>query len=247
MAIASNSTDKSQTSVELNYYDNPLNEILGITQTIQAPLPLRATTIDDNRIGMTIIQTHAKDTYELNPSELWKDKIKKVFNSWGSDEEDNIVVKIDVHESPGFYRVIYDNVLNEWLTQVDSKPQYNGTFTSDQHLIFPSLGLQVPNFADFAKSCKYEPFLKMHRGTGAPSEIEIQGKESYRYDGGDVVLRTVALGIKQRRLEICARRRDVVTDMGVVLKGLGDKLPVVAGFLASVRYEGWKHGRQGSC
>lgn len=62
-----------------------------------------------------------------------------------------------------------------------------------------------------------------------------------------MVLRTVAFGIKQRRLEICARRRDVVTDTGVVLKGLGDKLPVVAGFLASVRYEGWKHGRQGSC
>lgn len=246
MAIASNSTDESQTSVELNYYDNSLSGTFGIPSLLPAP-PLRTTTIQDTRIGMTVTQTHAKDTDELNPSELWKQKIKKIFNDWGSDEDDKIIVVIDVNESPGFYRVIYNSILNTWSTQVDTQPQYNGTFVSDQHLIFPSLGLQVPNFIDFAKSCKYEPFLKMHRGTGALAEIEKQGNESYRHDGGDVVLRTVAFGIKQRKLEICARRRDVVTDKGVVLKGLGDKLPVVAGFLASVRYEGWKHGRQGGC
>ncbi len=246
MALASNLTDKSQTSVELNYYDNSLQKPFGITQTLHAPLPLRATTITDNRLGMTFTQTHAQDANEENPSELWKEKIKKVFMDWSNTEEDNVVAKIDVNESPGFYRVIYDSVRNTWSSQVDSQPQYNGTFTSDQHLIFPSLGLQVPNFIDFAKSCKYEPFLKMHRGTGTLAELEKQRKESYRYDSPDVVLRTVAFGIKQRKLEICARRRDVVTDKGV-LKGLGDKLPVVVGFLASVRYEGWKYGRQGVC
>ncbi len=244
MAVASNDTDKSQSSMELNYYLNALNEVLGITQTPESPPPLRTTTITDARIDMSFTQVHAKDTNEVNPSELYRKRIGKIFVS---TIEDYLVVKINVTESPGFYRVIYDNVRNTWATQIGAQPQYNGTFTSQQHLIFPSLGLQVPNFFDYARTCKLEPFLKMHRGTGALAEIERQGKESYRYDGGDVVLRTVAFGIKQRKLEICARRRDVVTSQGIILKGLGDKLPVVAGLLASVRYLGDENGRQENC
>ena len=59
------------------------------------------------------------------------------------------------------------------------------------------------------------------------------------------MLRTAAFEIKQRKLDICAQRRDVVTDVGTVLPGLGDKLPVVAGFIAAARFEGWQHGRSG--
>ena len=247
MAIASNSTYNLQSSLELNYYDDFLNQSFGITQTLQAPPPLRTTTITDDRINLTFMQTHTKDTNEVNPPALYKDKIKRIFDNWGTSEEDDLVIRIDIKESPGFYRILYDNVLGTWSTQVSSQRQYNGTFTSDRHLILPALGLQVPDFVDFARNCKYEPFLKMYRGSGTLSEIEKQAKESYRYDGGDVVLRTAAFGLKQRKLEICARRRDIVTDKGVVLEGLGDKLPVVAGLLASVRYEGWKTGRRSDC
>ena len=247
MAISSNNTDKSQSSMELNYYWDALNEVLGITQTPETPPPLRITTITDARIDMSFTQVHAIDTNEVNPSELYRKRIRKIFESGDSTIDDSLIVKINVTESPGFYRVVYDNVHNTWSSQVGAQPQYNGTFTSQQHLIFPSLGLQVPNFFDYARTCKLEPFLKMHRGTGALAEIEMQGKESYRHDGGDVVLRSVAYGIKQRKLEICARRRDIVTDQGVVLKGLGDKLPVVAGFLANMRYLGSANGRQENC
>ena len=63
-----------------------------------------------------------------------------------------------------------------------------------EHLVFPSLGLQVPTFADFERSCKYEPYLKVHRGSDDVTEIERQGNEKYKYDSGDVVLRTASFG-----------------------------------------------------
>ena len=110
------------------------------------------------------------------------------------------------------------------------------------------MGLQIPNFADFERSCKYELYLKVHRGSGDVTEIERQGNERYKYDGGDVVLRTASFGLTQGQLEMCARRRDVVDKNGeIVLQVLGDKLPVVIGLIASYRHEDWSQGKRKGC
>ena len=88
----------------------------------------------------------------------------------------------------------------------------------------------------------------MHRGSGDLTGIERQGFEKYKYDGGDVVMRTAFFGLTQVKLGICARWRDVVDKKGdVVLKKLGDELPVVAGLIASHRYEGWLEGKRKGC
>lgn len=79
----------------------------------------------------------------------------------------------------------------------------------------------------------------MHCGSGSLAELDRLAKEKYREDDGDVVLRTATLGHTQGKLEVCARWKDVVDKDGtVLLQSLGEKLPVVAGFLASCRYEG---------
>lgn len=100
-----------------------------------------------------------------------------------------------VNEEPGFYRVLYDWENTTWAAQIAQKFHENGTFLIGEHLVFPSLGLQIPNFADFERSCKYEPYLKVHRGSGDVAEIERQGNEKYRYDGGDIVLRRASFGL----------------------------------------------------
>lgn len=55
-------------------------------------------------------------------------------------------------EEPGFYRVLYYWGNMTWNTQIVQKFHENGTFLIGEHLVFPSLGLQVPNFADFEQS-----------------------------------------------------------------------------------------------
>ncbi len=211
MAVASNRMKDSQTSVELNYYDDSLKDFFAINTPLQASLPSRITTIIDLRIGMTLIQSHTKDTNEINPSNIWQRSIMKVFKKWDDDFEDALIINFNVDASVGFYCVIYDRASENWTSQVDSQRQDSGKF------IFGSLGLQVPNSVDFSR-CKFEPFLKMYRGIGSYEELEKQGGKNYRSNEG-VVLRTAAFGITQRKLEICARRKDVITDKGVVLKG----------------------------
>ncbi len=123
-----------------------------------------------------------------------------------------------------------------------------GRFELAQHLILRDLGLRAPNFADFSSSCEYEPYLKMHRGNGSLAELEQQGREEYRYDGGDVVLRTASFGATQGKLKMCARWRDVLVKYGnVVLEGLGSRLPVVAGLIASYRYDGVRQEKRKGC
>ena len=88
----------------------------------------------------------------------------------------------------------------------------------------------------------------MHRGNGSNAELQRQGKERYRYDGGDVVLRTALFGLTQGKLEMCAWRRDMLDKNGnVILKGLGDELPVVAGLVISHRYQMWSRGERKGC
>lgn len=159
------------------------------------------------------------------------------------------LANVNVEEEKGVYGVDYDWENGTWSSRIDSQPEHNGTFSiGPQHLILPSLGLQIPNFALFARSCKYEPFLKTHRGNGNLKDIETQGEEKYRHNSKDVVLRTAAFGMKQDGLEICARRRDILDkDGGLVTKGLGPEVHVVAGLIASYRWREWNLGRRKGC
>jgi hypothetical protein len=163
-----------------------------------------------------------------------------------------------------YYRTLYDFKNGIRATQINhldysfeahnaTKGAYqqryeHGRLELGQHLILRDLGLQVPNFADFSSSCEYEPYLKMHRGNGSLAELEQQGREEYRFDGGDLVLRTASFGATQGKLEMCARRGDVLIKYGnVVLEGLGSKLPVVARLIASYRYNGVRQEKRKGC
>ena len=239
-------------TLELNFYDPSYREVFGIPEVNASRYVNRDTTYIEDGSEYQRTRTHFKGMKEPNPDQIWErmtgtqygpTTYQKVF---GGAWYESAPYTLD--EEPGFYRVIYDWEATSWTTQIGQQVHENGTFLIGEHLIFPSLGLQVPNFADFERSCKYEPYLKVHRGSGDVTELQSQAKEKYKYDGGDIVLRTASFGLTQGPLEMCARRRDVVDERGeVVLQGLGDKLPVVAGLIASYRHEEWSLGKRKGC
>ncbi|MCJ1458222.1 hypothetical protein MMC28_008593 [Mycoblastus sanguinarius] len=103
-----------------------------------------------------------------------------------------------------------------------------------------------PNFANLFPQLQTRALpQESYRGNGSIAEIERQGKEKYNRDDGTVILRTVAFGPTQGKLEMCAMRRDVLYERGnVVLEGVGDKLPFAAGLMASYYYKGWAQGKR---
>ena len=245
MAIVSSLWKPARTpsTLELNFYDPSYREVFGIPEVNASRYENRDTTyIEDGSEDGSEYQrtrTHFKGMKEPNPDQIWE---RMIGGAW------YMSAPYTLDEETGFYRVIYDWEATSWTTQIGERVHENGTFLIGEHLIFPSLGLQVPNFADFERSCKYEPYLKVHRGSGDVTELESQAKEKYKYDGGDIVLRTAAFGLTQGQLEMCARRRDVVDERGnVVLQGLGNKLPVFAGLITSYRHEEWSLGNRKGC
>lgn len=250
MAIAG--ATQLSASMELNFYDQSYGKVFGIPAPLRNFSKTRTSTYARAGSDIKYSRVHIKGMDEKQPKDVW------AFLTDTSTGTDVMTIlfggtwkkagSYDLTEGPGFYRSLYGFENSTWATHIDQIDHEQGKIELGKHLIFPSLGLQVPNYADFAHSCKYEPYLKMHRGNGSLAELEHQGKEKYRYDGGDVVLRTASFGPTQGKLEMCARRRDVLDKNGdVVLKGLGDKLPVVAGMVMSHRYQAWSRGERKGC
>lgn len=268
MAIVDRSTSTiSRTSFELNYYEPSYRETFGI------PSGIRVEDVGPRRTIYTDLATN--HTYTRNQTQLMTDptsasiiatKQETEFDGDFTPSADDVV-----EETPGSYGVVYDWTHWVWNTKIGRQIHTDGSFVSvGKHLILPSLGLRIPNFEHFRTSCKLEPFLKIHRTDAdrafvadvfglnqtqtealyreTSAALDRLGRERYRDDGhGTVVLRTVAPGMVQDALELCAQRRDVVKDGKVVLQGLGESLPVVVGLLASARYRGWEAGTRGSC
>ena len=239
-------------TLEQNFYDRSYREVFGIPEEKMGLFVNRGTTYTQTIDNVNYTRTHFKGMKEQNPDQVWEQMTNTQHGPsafqimFGGGWYESPDYTLD--EEPGFYRVLYDWENTTWTTQIAQKFHENGTFLIGEHFVFPSLGLQIPNFADFGRSCKYEPYLKVHRGSGDVTEIERQGNEKYKYDSGDVVLRTASFGPTQGQLEMCARRRDVVDKNGeIVLQGLGDKLPVVAGLIASYRHEDWSQGKRKGC
>lgn len=268
MAIVNRSTPfDSRTSFELNYFEPSYRETFGIPPAMGVEDAEPRRTIYTNP---ATAHTHNRTLPQLGSdvkfAALIADNQVDEYNDGFTPSVDDIV-----EEVPGFYRVLYDWPRQAWSTEIGRQTHTDGGFVSlGKHLILPSLGLRIPNYADFEASCKLEPFLKMHRTRAdhafiqdilgmnetqreslyrrTTASLDELGRERYRDDKhGTVVLRTVAPGATQNELEVCARRRDVVKDGEVVLDGLGESLPVVVGLLASARYRGWKAGVRGSC
>ena len=247
---------------ELNYYDDSMSSLFGIFPELGPYFVSRYTTYLSDHGGMAYNVTHTKDmkriqiaedpNHRTNTHDQYSDlftyhRIGVPYNSYrfpikaGKDD-------VIIHESPGYYRVIYNWHDGIWTEEVAGTTSRTGSFNENQHLYLPFLNLQVPNFADYAHHCVYEPFLKMYRGDGSTEQLEQQGNRTFADQGRDLVLRTAAFGIEQGELQICAQRRDKVGVHGeVVLEGLGADLPLVVGLLASLRYNGWKAGKRGDC
>ncbi|KAI9700327.1 MAG: hypothetical protein M1836_002342 [Candelina mexicana] len=145
--------------------------------------------------------------------------------------------------------IAYDFVNGHWSTTLDGTLQRNGSFVhSYKDLILPELGLQIPDFADFERNCIYEPFVKVHRGSGDATELDRQRGEKFTHNNDDIVLRTASFGWSQGALNICAQKESTVSENGVILrKGLGDDLPVVAGLIATLRYDGFMRKTRRLC
>ena len=268
MAIVDRSTPLfSRTSFELNYFEPSYRETFGIPSTIRVEdAGPRRTIYTDPATNHTYTRTQTQlvpdPTYAAKIATQQKHEYNDGFSPSANDE---------IEETPGYYHVLYDWTHHFWNTRIGRQTHTDGRFVSlGKHLILPSLGLRIPNYADFEASCKLEPFLKIHRSNADRAfikdlfgmnrtqtkslyretklSLDQLGQERYRDDKhGTVVLRTVAPGISQDALEVCAQRRDVVKDGKVVLQGLGESLPVVVGLLASTRYSGWDAGARGSC
>ena len=249
------------TAVELNYYDDSMSSLFGILSELGPYFVSRQTTyLSDAGVAYNV--THTKDLERIQVADdlaPWTDTRNTsagqlIYHQIGLPYQSyRFPIKASkddksIYESPGYYRVVYNWRDSTWTQETAGATSRNGSFTENQHLCFPSLDLQVPNFADYAQHCVYEPFLRMYRGDGSIEQLEEQGNRTFPDKGGDMVLRTVAFGIEQGALQICAQRRDRLGVHGeVVLKGLGADLPVVVGLLASLRYNGWKAGTRGDC
>ena len=151
-------------------------------------------------------------------------------------------------ENPGLYRVLYDWQAGTWSTQVyppapsPSITLSNGTFGATNigdrdFFVFPSLDLHIPEFQRFNRSCKYEPFIKVHKLSDAGDETREQqmqrhAKMKYKADDGSVVMRARSPGLTQGRMELCAKRRE-----------MKEALEVVAGIVAGVRWGAYDRRR----
>lgn len=267
MAIIDRSTPSLlRTSFELNYFELSYRKTFGIPSDIRQTVGPRKTIYTNTATNRTYIRTQSQLVSDPHLA-------TKIAATQDVEYDDDFIPSADdvVEESPGSYRVLYDWTDNFWNTKIGRQTHTDGNFISvGKHLILPSLGLRIPNFADFEASCKLEPFLKVHRSSAdrayikdtfgmnltqmesligeTKAALDRLGRERYRDDvHGTVILRTVAPGVIQDALEVCAQRRDVVKDGKVVLEGLGESLPVVVGLLASTRYSGWEAEKRGSC
>lgn len=259
MAITSRSN--TTTAFELNYYDDSMQDLFGISKDLGLYSVGRQTTYWSDLDRATYNLTYTKD---LDRIQVAVEPTESMNNHTGSYTlftyhpldspypPYRLAIKPrrsdqPVKESLGYYRVVYDWQKSTWTTEIAGFKHKTGSFQEGQHLYLPSLDLQIPNVADYADNCHYEPFLRMFRGNSSIGQLENQGNRTFRNNRG-VVLRTAAFGIEQGELQMCAQRRDVLTENGeLVLKGLGPNLPVVVGMLASLRYNGWKAGKRGDC
>ncbi len=145
--------------------------------------------------------------------------------------------------------ITYNFAAGQWSTTLNNTLQRNGSIThSNKDLILPGLGLQIPSFADFELNCIYEPFLKVHRGSGDAASLDLQRKERFTYNDDSIVLRTASFGWSQGKLDVCAQRESIVADDGAVLQqGLGDDLPIVVGLISTLRYDGFMQKTRKLC
>ncbi|KAL9129708.1 MAG: hypothetical protein Q9217_001911 [Psora testacea] len=221
-AAINHNLNANVTSLEFSFYSQSLSQALGIPPRLsEAVLAERKTPYRGQRFyGGTVRR---------------EDDPKHTTSNKRTDSA--------FEKEPGFYRILYDWEHGEWTTQVAGETQRNGSFSIGHRdlvfrdLVFADLHLWVPNFALFARSCKYDPFLQIFRTDNqAASNINTP------------VLRTTAPGGTQKDLEICAQRQDVIDPNGAVLmRGLEGDLPVVAGLVAAWRYREWNAGRRKGC
>ena len=260
MAIT-NDRSTTTTAFELNYYDDSMQDLFGTSKHLGLYSVGRQTTYWSDMGRTTYNLTHTKDLRRIQVAAESKVSMNNhtdknsLFRYHPIDRPYlpyRLAINLGtgdqiVNESPGYYRVLYNWQESTWTTEIAGIKHENGSFLEGQHLHLSPLDLQVPNVADYADNCLYEPFLRMYRGNGSVEQLEKQGNRTAR-DNGGVVLRTAAFGIEQGELQMCAQRRDILSENGeIVLKGLGPTLPVVVGMLASLRYNGWKAGARGDC
>lgn len=146
-------------------------------------------------------------------------------------------------------RIAYDSTNGFWSTSLNETTHRTGHLIhSGLDLILPELGLQIPSFNDFERSCIYEPFVKVHRGSGDAAELNRQRNEKFTHNDDSVVLRTASYGLVLAKTDMCAQRRSTIGKGGVGgRQGLGDDLQIVAGLISSLRYFGYMEGTRKLC
>jgi len=116
---------------------------------------------------------------------------------------------------------------------------WSATSFSNRHVLFPELGLQIPNLYFFLRDCKYQPFMTVLR-TDNMTEQQIKEQSDEKWSpksSPNVVMRTASFGRGgTRNLEVCARNVDAHVD-GEQRTRLDDDLLVPLGLMAIIRME----------
>lgn len=140
-----------------------------------------------------------------------------------------------------------DEIKEMNLTAAEAEVFYSvlstGSFQqTGEDVYFPELGLQFPNAERIARSCVYDPFVRVFRGGLESNETNSNDMDQHRRQSfrsnKDVMLRVANSGDKRALVHICARKnyfdeKQIVDDAPDL--GLGDNLPIIAGWVQMVR------------